>query len=100
MEDLVRLHHEYDRLVLAWLRSHVGDGAIRTAARRVSGGDDRKPYLSTVCRALGVQAPSRRTLLKREASRRAVGDHYLREIRAILARPKAPAQEVTAPAAA
>jgi len=91
MEDLVRVQNEYDRLVLAWLRSHVGDRALRQAALKLAGpdGGGRKPYLSTVCRLLGVQPPPRRTLHARSAvQRRAVGDRYLREIRAILTRPK------------
>ena len=109
MEDLVRVQNEYDRLVLAWLRSHVGDRALRQAALKLAGpegGDSRrKPYLSTVCRLLGVQPPPRRTLHARSAAqRRVVGDRYLREIRAILTRPKADAASggtaVTTPGAA
>jgi len=112
MEDLVRVQNEYDRLVLAWLRSHVGDRALRQAALKLSGPEGRdsrrKPYLSTVCRLLGVQPPPRRTLHARSAAqRRAVGERYLREIRAILTRPKAGAasgavagKAVTAPGAA
>jgi hypothetical protein len=38
MEHLVRVQNERDRRALAWLRA-------------------RKPYLSAVCRTLGVTAP-------------------------------------------
>ena len=52
MEQWVRVQNERDRLVLTWLRAQFNDAAIILAARRcVSRG--AKPYLSTVCRALG-----------------------------------------------
>jgi hypothetical protein len=55
MEHLVRVQNERDRRTLAWLRSKVGDAAIVEAARSLAA--PSKPYLSAVCRLLGVTAP-------------------------------------------
>ena len=55
MEHLVRVQNERDRRTLAWLRAQVGDLAIAEAARCFAG--PSKPYLSSVCRQLGVTAP-------------------------------------------
>jgi hypothetical protein len=55
MEHLVRVQNERDRRTLAWLRAQVGDAAVAAAAQRCSGAS--KPYLSVVCRTLGVTAP-------------------------------------------
>jgi hypothetical protein len=55
MEHLVRVCNEKDRRTLAWLRSRVGDTAIAAAAGACSG--PGKPYLSAVCRRLGVVPP-------------------------------------------
>ena len=55
MEHLVRVQNERDRRTLAWLRGQVGDAAIVAAAQRCGG--PLKPYLSAVCRTLGVTAP-------------------------------------------
>jgi len=54
MEHLVRVLNERDRRTLAWLRAQVGDAAIAAAAQQCGG---PKPYLSSVCRQLGVAAP-------------------------------------------
>jgi hypothetical protein len=54
MEHLVRVQNERDRRTLAWLREKVGDAAIVAAAQRHG---PSKPYLSAVCRTLGVTAP-------------------------------------------
>jgi len=55
MEHLVRVQNELDRRTLAWLRAQVGDAAIAAAAQQCGG--PSKPYLSAVCRTLGVTAP-------------------------------------------
>jgi hypothetical protein len=55
MEHLVRVQNERDRRTLAWLRTQVGDAVVAEAARRCVGAS--KPYLSAVCRTLGVTAP-------------------------------------------
>ncbi|MBB5429786.1 hypothetical protein OKW33_006356 [Paraburkholderia atlantica] len=55
MEHLVRVYNEKDRQTLEWLRRHVGDAAIATAVEQCAGSG--KPYLSTVCRRLGVRTP-------------------------------------------
>ncbi|WP_427306978.1 hypothetical protein [Cupriavidus sp. H39] len=92
MEHLIRVQNDYDRQVLAWLRGRIGDAALQAAAQRLAG--PRKPYLSTLCRSLGIRPPSRRQFAA-EAARlhRAVGDSYLARIREILA--QAPAHEAT-----
>nr|WP_225936563.1 hypothetical protein [Caballeronia sp. NK8] len=55
MEHLVRIYNEKDRRTLDWLRRHVGDVAIALAVQRCTGSG--KPYVSAVCRLLGVQTP-------------------------------------------
>ncbi|MCY1218910.1 hypothetical protein D3C81_1373760 [compost metagenome] len=83
MEHLIRVQNDYDRQVLAWLRGRIGDAALQTVALRL--GRERKPYLSTVCRSLGIRPPGRRQFAA-EAARmhRTVGDQYLARIREIL----------------
>lgn len=86
MEHLIRVQNDYDRQVLAWLRARIGDAALQSAAGRLAGA--RKPYLSTICRSLGIRPPSRREFAQEAArTHRAVGDQYLARIRAILAAP-------------
>lgn len=83
MEHLIRVQNDYDRQVLAWLRGRIGDAALQTAALRLGG--QRKPYLSTICRSLGIRPPSRRQFAAESARmHRAVGDTYLARIREIL----------------
>jgi hypothetical protein len=55
MEHLVRVCNEKDRRTLEWLRAHAGEAAIAAAAAQCSG--PGKPYLSAVCRRLGVVPP-------------------------------------------
>ncbi|MBT2793525.1 hypothetical protein [Paraburkholderia strydomiana] len=81
MEHLVRVHNERDRRTLAWLRGYVGDAAIEAAAQRYAG--PAKPYLSTVCRLLGVTAPQFDRPRPRIAS--ATAEQSLATIRQILA---------------
>lgn len=84
---LIRVQNEYDRQVLVWLRGRIGDAALLSAAHRATV-DDKKPYLSTICRLIGIRAPSRRALAdEARKSHRAVGERYLEQIREILARP-------------
>jgi hypothetical protein len=84
MEEWVRVQNERDRKVLAWLRGRVGDTAIATAARACARGDS-KPYLSAVCRQLGLSAP---ILPNRSVITEAVGEKHLAAMYEILrARP-------------
>jgi hypothetical protein len=84
MEEWVRVQNERDRKVLAWLRGRVGDTAIVTAARACAQGDS-KPYLSAVCRRLGLSAP---ILPNRSVITEAVGEKHLAAMYEILcARP-------------
>jgi hypothetical protein len=81
MEHLVRVQNERDRRTLAWLRALVGDPAIAEAARSLAA--PSKPYLSTVCRLLGVTAPPFSTLHRPAPS--ATAEQSLATIRQILA---------------
>jgi hypothetical protein len=84
MEHLVRVQNEYDRQTLAWLRQHVGDAAIAAAVRGWHG--TGKPYLSVVCRLLGVTHPGGfGTRSASVATRIEVGEQHLAAIRQILA---------------
>jgi hypothetical protein len=56
MEEWVRVQNEHDRQVLAWLRERIGDATVAAAAQACARGDT-KPYLSTVCRQLGLSVP-------------------------------------------
>lgn len=81
MEHLIRICSEKDRQVLGWLRQRVGDTVIVRAAAECGG--DAKPYLSAVCRRLGVRIPLLATPRAVEPS--AVAEESLATIRAILA---------------
>jgi hypothetical protein len=84
MEEWVRVQNERDRKVLAWLRGQVSDTSIATAARACAQGDS-KPYLSAVCRQLGINAP---ILPSRSQTSEAVGERHLAVMYEILrARP-------------
>ncbi|MBB3005277.1 hypothetical protein FHX57_007665 [Paraburkholderia tropica] len=80
MEHLVRVCSEKDRWVLGWLRQRVGDAAIARAAAECGG--DAKPYLSAVCRRLGVRIPMLATPRAIEPS--VVAEQSLATIRGIL----------------
>ncbi|WP_321939711.1 hypothetical protein [Paraburkholderia sp. J8-2] len=79
MEHLVRVHNENDRQMLEWLRRHIGDTAIAAAVRRCEG--TGKPYLSAVCRQLGVRVPRFHMPLRESP----VAEQSLANIRRILA---------------
>jgi len=81
MEHLVRVHNENDRQTLEWLRRHIGDAAIAAAIQRCEGSG--KPWLSAVCRQLGVRVP--RFHMPRRESPSAVAEQSLATIRRILA---------------
>jgi hypothetical protein len=82
MNQLIRILNDADRETLAWLRKHVGDVRVAAAARHLGG--NGKPYVSAVCRYLGVRPP-----LPHQQSRPAedctVGDNHLAQIRQLLA---------------
>ena len=70
----IPLDNERDRRVLSWLRLTVGDDAIRDAIGRLAG--RRKPFVSNLCRVLGVEVPpavvepSKAVLSREEARQR------------------------------
>ena len=81
MEHLVRVHNEKDRQTLEWLRRNIGDAAIAAAIQRCE--NSGKPYLSAVCRQLGVRVPE--FPLPRRESPSPVAEQSLATIRRILA---------------
>jgi hypothetical protein len=83
MEHLVRVYNEKDRRTLEWLRRKVGDAAITVAAEQC--GRSGKPYLSALCRYLGVRAPAFPPLSRQTPS--PVAEEALAAIRSILAAP-------------
>jgi hypothetical protein len=82
MEHLVRVYNEKDRQTLEWLRQHVGDAAIASAVERCTRAGAGKPYVSAVCRRLGVRAP---TFSAPRHTPSPVAEHSLATIRGILA---------------
>ena len=83
MNQLIRILNDGDRETLAWLRKHVGDVRVAAAARQL--GSNGKPYLSAVCRYLGVRPPTPHQH-SRPVEDCTVGDNYLAQIREVLAR--------------
>jgi hypothetical protein len=84
MEQWVRVQNERDRQVLVWLRAQLDDEVIVAAAQRCAN-SGAKPYLSMVCRALGVAPP--RDALTRIANAE-IGERHLASIYQILQRPR------------
>jgi hypothetical protein len=83
MEHLVRVQNESDRKILAWLRERVGETALLAVVGDVEG--QGKPYLSQVCRRLGVRPPwTVRVSTTRDTAHREVGEQHLAAIRQIL----------------
>ena len=58
MNHLIRILNDGDRETLVWLCKHVGDVRVAAAARHLGGSG--KPYLSAVCRYLGMRPPTPR----------------------------------------
>ena len=81
MEHLVRICNEKDRRKLEWLRRHVGDAAIALAVEQCTGSG--KPYLSAVCRRLGVQTPD--FTVSRRQTLSPIAEDLLATMRSILA---------------
>lgn len=52
----VVLMNDRDRRTLQWLRDSVGDDRVAAAIQQISG--ERKPYLTNICKVLGVTPPS------------------------------------------
>jgi hypothetical protein len=82
MNQLIRILNDGDRETLAWLRKHVGDVRVAAAARHLGG--NGKPYVSAVCRYLGVRPPMPHQH-SRPVEDCTVGDNYLAQIRQLLA---------------
>ena len=67
IQDLLIISNDKDRRTLAWLLSTVGEDAIATAVSSLAG--KRTPYLSNVCKTLGVVPPDSIDLTDREAAK-------------------------------
>lgn len=80
MEHLIRVINERDRQLLKWLLEQVGAPRLTAAAHRLSSENYPKPYVSAVCRYLGLKPPSPRAL-PRDHARFSVADHYLAVMR-------------------
>jgi hypothetical protein len=85
MEHRVRVLNERDRQTLQWLRGQLGDAALEAAALRI-GTATRKPYVSQLCQALGLEAPQFEP--SAPVAPTPVGERALATIRAMLV-PKA-----------
>jgi hypothetical protein len=82
MNHLIRILNDDDSETLAWLCKHVGDVRVANAARHL-GSHGGKPYLSAVCRYLGVRPPMPQQH-SRPVEDCSVGDAYLAQIRQLL----------------
>jgi hypothetical protein len=82
MNHLIRILNDGDRETLVWLCKHVGDVRVAAAARHLGGSG--KPYLSAVCRYLGMRPPTPRQH-SRPVEDCTVGDSHLAQIRHLLA---------------
>lgn len=100
MEHLVRILNDNDRQTLAWLRRHVGDARLSDVARRLSAQREQhasigsKPYLSAVCRYLGVRPPAPRPA-PQIVPDNPVADQHLARMREVLAQHPASIQRAT-----
>ncbi len=81
MEHRIRVMNEHDRRTLEWLRMKVGDVALESAAQRI--GVRTKPYVSAVCRELGVRPPQFATARRVEGT--PTGNQSIAAIKALLA---------------
>ncbi|QCP54530.1 hypothetical protein FAZ95_37230 [Trinickia violacea] len=97
MEHLIRILNDDDRQTLAWLRKHVGDSCVADAACRLaaqrgtSAGALTKPYVSAICRYLGVWPPTPHWQCSANANH-AIADQHLAQMRQLLARCTTPAR--------
>lgn len=48
---------ERDARTLAWLREKFTDEQIQEVAQKIQATSKRKPYMTNICRALGVEIP-------------------------------------------
>lgn len=67
LESLLIVENPRDQRTLDWLRSQVSDDAIRSAVAALPG--RRKPYLSSICKALKLEPPSSLEIASKETAR-------------------------------
>ncbi|WP_371883219.1 hypothetical protein [Caballeronia sp. S22] len=86
----MRILNDDDRQTLVWLRTHVGDTRVAEAACRLIAQRETsvrtwsQPYVSAVCRYLGVWPPTSQRSLRVEGNH-AVADQHLAQMRQLLA---------------
>ncbi|MEQ5844275.1 hypothetical protein N0A02_32965 (plasmid) [Paraburkholderia acidicola] len=85
MEHRIPILNERDRQSLLWLRKHVGDARLSSAVDALTQGE-RKPYVSALCRYLGVWPPVASEPQSHSDAGKSIGDQYLAQIRTHLAR--------------
>lgn len=66
MENQVILNNDRDRRTFAWLCQQVGDAAISQAISGLPG--ERKPYVSNLCKVLGMEPPANLVITDRETA--------------------------------
>jgi hypothetical protein len=91
MEHRIRVIDEHDRRTLEWLRMKVGDAALESAAARLVG--STKPYISAICRELGVRPPRFQTVRRVEGT--PTGNQSIAAIKTLLANKTGSAQART-----
>jgi len=80
MEHLVRILNERDRNVVEWLCLEVGAQRVEDAAVKLAAANNSdKPFVSAVCRYLGVKPASG---IGRNRTDREVGEYHLAIMRA------------------
>lgn len=74
------LNNDKDRIIAAWLEKTYGAAAIDAAIMRLAG--ERRPYVSNVCKVMGVTPPPEISQQVSDAAR----DAAMKSMRETLAR--------------
>lgn len=82
MEHMIRVINEKDRRTLVWLRSLFDEATLKAAITDIANGS--KPYVSAVCRKLGVRPPVF-TAAKQRFEGTAAGNAALAAMKVLLA---------------
>jgi hypothetical protein len=82
MDSLIRVLNDEDRQALAWLQRHVGEARVADAARQLAH-SGRPPFVSALCRHLGVWPPAAAQSSRRECDR-SVALKHLAQMRQLL----------------
>jgi hypothetical protein len=87
MDQLIRVLNDDDRQAVDWLQKHVGEARLAAVARQLTH-SGKRPFVSAVCRHLGVWPPAASRVPPRGRDRR-VAQQHLAQIRQLLARQSA-----------